>query len=176
MPRRRSSEAGFTLMELMIVVAIVGILAAIAIPTFTAYVQKSRTTEATTFLAEIKQRQEAYRAEFNQYADVMNPQPSTIPRGGQQIGWDPTQAEWQQLGAAADNAVRFQYDTFAGLPSQAVSGGLAGCGGGAGTGVDNTEFWFVAQAVGDLDGDGVPVCFEVTSHRGLWVSHVAGWE
>lgn len=174
MPRRRSSEAGFTLMELMIVVAIVGILAAIAIPTFTAYVQKSRTTEATTFLAEIKQRQEAYRAEFNQYANVMTPHPATVPMGGEQIGWASPNT-WRQLGAAPDTAVRFQYDTFADLPNQAVPSGLTGCGN-PGTGVDNTEFWFVAQAVGDLDGDGAQVCFEVTSHRGLWVSNAAGWE
>jgi prepilin-type N-terminal cleavage/methylation domain-containing protein len=175
--RSRRSQSGFTLIELMITVAIVGILAAIAIPSFTAYVQRSRTTEATSFLAEIKQRQESYRAEFTQYANVSTPNPAALPAGGQQRGWGaPPPATWQQLGASPDGAVRFQFDTFAGLPNAAVAGGLPGCGDATG-GVRNTDFWFVAQALGDLDGDGVTVCFELTSHReSVWVSQSGGWE
>src|SRR5262245_23546912 len=42
----RRKDGGFTLVELMIVVAIIGILAAVAIPAFTKYVKKSRTAEA----------------------------------------------------------------------------------------------------------------------------------
>ncbi len=40
-----------------------------------------------------------------------------------------------------------------------------------------TEFWFVSQANGDLDGDGVTVQVESLSHRsGVWISEPKGYE
>ena len=64
---RRRDEAGFTLIELMIVVAIIGILAAIAIPNFMRFQARARTSEARSNLAAVYTSQQAYMQEFNSY-------------------------------------------------------------------------------------------------------------
>jgi len=58
----------FTLIELMIVVAVVGILAAIAYPSYTEYVMKSRRSDAKAGLLSLQLAQEKYRANCLQYA------------------------------------------------------------------------------------------------------------
>jgi type IV pilus assembly protein PilE len=53
-------QKGFTLIELMIAVAIIGILAAIAIPNYTEYVKRARASDATGTLADMRIRMEQY--------------------------------------------------------------------------------------------------------------------
>ncbi len=170
---RRARRAGFTIIELMIVVTIVGVLAAIAIPSFGSYIQRSRASEAFTMLGEIRQREESYRVEFGRYCAVQW-NPATYGASGAPQPWNSSMLDWAQLGASPDSPVRFRYRVLAGTPGE--NSGVPG--------VDDGDFWFVAQAEGDLDGDGITVAFETyDGWRHVYVSQgiggaplAQGWE
>lgn len=66
----RKAQKGFTLIELMIVVAIIGILAAIAFPSYTQYVRRGKAAEATSTLADLKNRMEQYFQDNKTYANT----------------------------------------------------------------------------------------------------------
>jgi len=64
---KKKNEKGFTLIELMIVIAIIGILAAIAIPQFSAYRTRSFNSAATSDLRNAATAQEAYFVDNQSY-------------------------------------------------------------------------------------------------------------
>ena len=93
------SRKGFTLIELMIVVAIIGILAAIAIPNFIRFQLKAKTSEGKVNVAAIRTAEEAYFSEFGKYvAAAVSPAANgkttkvafvEVGSGFSNVGWAP---------------------------------------------------------------------------------------
>ncbi|MBN1587857.1 MAG: prepilin-type N-terminal cleavage/methylation domain-containing protein [Candidatus Omnitrophica bacterium] len=67
--RKRMSQRGFTLLELMIVIVIVALIAGFAVPRYTRTVERSRQGEALRILGDIRQSEFRYAAEYGTYAN-----------------------------------------------------------------------------------------------------------
>ena len=125
---------GFSLVELMIVVAIIGILAAIAIPNFISMQAKSKRAEVPSNVDGIKTAELAYDASFDAYVDA----PTDSPTGAgnkAQIAWSAGHdAGFDTLGWSPDGDVRGLYRVDADNSSSPAT--------------------FTVTGTSDVDGDG----------------------
>lgn len=170
----QKAKKGFTLIELMIVVAILGILAAVAIPAFVRYLRRAKTTEAVDKLAYLFRSSTTYITSERSQRDVTTTAlleaqfpstvaltPAAIPGATRVIDatgtWDdPT---WQALTFSISDPHYYSYEY--------VSSGT-------GTGAQ-----FTARACGNLDGRGSTSTFEragrnttegVQGSQGIWMA------
>lgn len=102
---------GFTLIELMIVVVIIGILAMAAVPLYNSYITEAAHAEATTTMADIATKEEAYRSTWHEYLGISNGYKK------QDVG-----TKSPQVGTANDNWFKLGYNAGA----TAAQGGLFG--------------------------------------------------
>ncbi len=70
MPMQRKPNKGFTLIELMIAVAIVAILAMVAVPSYTSYIMRGHLADATSGLAAMRAQMERHYQDNRSYATV----------------------------------------------------------------------------------------------------------
>jgi type IV pilus assembly protein PilA len=144
-------RGGFTLIELMIVVAIIGILAAIAIPNFLRFQLKAKSSEGKTNLAAIRTAEESYFAEYGVYVSA---EPSPVDIGNnQKVDYNPAAllAGFDVVGWEPEGMVYFNY-------SVAMSGNN-----------------FTAAAVANIDNEGESQKWGYTTNTALTaVTHNAG--
>jgi type IV pilus assembly protein PilA len=106
-PHARRRKTGFTLIELMIVISIVGLLSSVAIPNYMRFQMKTKSTEAKSSLAAIRTAEESYFAEYGRYAPA-SPNPIAIPGSSKTI-FSPANVGFRRLGFAPEGMVYFSY-------------------------------------------------------------------
>lgn len=167
--RVRGRARGFTLAELMAVVAIMGVLGAIAIAAFSRRAYQSDATTAKTVIKAIAVAEEHYRAENQVYLNVSAlgdpgwyPQKTfstgtrvTFWRAPPDAGADAETTAWQALMPDIRQQVTFGFKANAGLPTAAPSAVLDSGSGVTLPSTNPVEPWYLIQARTDLNNNGV---------------------
>lgn len=156
---------GFTLVELMVVVMIVGVVAAISLQVFRQQVSSAKGIEALAMVQSIRAAQERHRAMHTVYLNVSQSgwyprDPSSGGKGRERRSFYLPAADeshgdntrWWQLKPTAPGPVHFGYQTNAGLPGATMTApavAVAGL-----TWPATNEPWYVIQCLADADGNG----------------------
>ncbi|MBN2724534.1 MAG: prepilin-type N-terminal cleavage/methylation domain-containing protein [Deltaproteobacteria bacterium] len=149
-------SSGFTMIELLLVVVVIGILAAIAIPQFNSQSKKAKASEVPGMFTAIKTAQFAYKSEYGMFLSTGSTETDFYPAllsSGEPVKkkWEPaSSSKWVDLGVQPPD-----YQLYCGY---VTIGGSAGTGP-SGTHGQNifrntvpTKPWFYIVAACDLDG------------------------
>ena len=140
MVQQRRQAKGFSLLELMLVVGMIGVIATIAIPIFQTHQMRSKRSEAYSNLAAIARTQKAFFAEYSTYVGVAS-QPG--PGGG---SLSPAKRDWTAANTTAFGTLGWKPEgnVFYDYDSNSSALGVNGC---------SCQGCFTSAAYSDLDGD-----------------------
>jgi type IV pilus assembly protein PilA len=157
----RRGSRGFTLVEMMIVVAIVGILATLAVVGYRRLINASHVSEATGMVQNIRVAQEGYHSETQQYASISSSLTDYYPKApsyGVVTTWGGpcstcAGVPWSALPVHVDGPVLFGYATVAGVAGVAPAPASVTVNGTVMPfPVTPTTDWYIVAAEADLDG------------------------
>jgi type II secretory pathway pseudopilin PulG len=157
------------MIELMFVVAVIGILATLAVVAYTRNVRKAHATEVVEMFAELKAREDMYHAEYGKYlAACPSPSagvcteghywPDPLPGAGAQMDATSPPATWQTLKVTLPKGGLYcQYEVIAGLAGDDSAMGTHGqmmfVASDGTTYQTPTRHWYYLMAQCDWDGD-----------------------
>lgn len=146
---------GFTMIELMIVVAIIGFLSMISVPSFLKFLSKAKRAEAYMNLGSLYVAQKSYWAEHGTYSSMLF--------GKDSIGWKPE----GYSGGGIQEKFSYTYGFNQGQEGQNYfTGKLAASQSSLGVTKADKE-GFIIAAAGDIDGDGIADLLTVNQHNDI---------
>jgi prepilin-type N-terminal cleavage/methylation domain-containing protein len=160
MNRRATRKRGFTLVEVMIVVAIIAVLSTLAVYAVSGYIRSAKMSEAPEMIQSIKAAQESYKDETFTYLDVSESLDALYPikrnaLGDKKAPWGGDDGDisknWKALGVSTGTPLAFGYSSVAGTGGSLPSDTDVDLQATLNYPASPSGPWYIVKALGNID-------------------------